>query len=152
MKDFFFLVLGLAIIFGSVFLYSKGSEWAAVRENRVKIIKINDIRVRAEIADTSSLREQGLSGRRSLADGRGMLFVFNTAAQHGFWMKDMNFSIDIVWIDAGLRVAGVEKRISPETFPQIFYPPRAVKYALELPSGFSDVMGIDTGMEVFFEN
>ena len=63
-------------------------------------------------------------------------------------MKDMNFDIDIVWIDEKFNVVGVEKQVSPETFPQIFYPNQEVKYVLELPAGFTDKHRIDTGQYV----
>jgi uncharacterized membrane protein (UPF0127 family) len=50
-------------------------------------------------------------------------------------MKDMNFAIDIVWIDENFRVVDVDKEVSPETFPQVLYPDQAVGYVLELPGG-----------------
>lgn len=145
MKNFFFLVLGLIIIFGSVFLFF---ERQTVNENETKVIKIGDTSIKVEVADTSETRTKGLSGKEILKDGTGMLFVFDSSAQYGFWMKDMNFAIDIVWIDENRRVIGIEKRVSPETFPQIFYPNQAIKYVLELPAGFTDKYRIDIGQYV----
>ena len=63
--------------------------------------------VRAEIAAGEAAREQGLSGRASLAEDRGMLFVYPDRIERTYWMKGMRFAIDIVWIDRG-RVTGVE--------------------------------------------
>lgn len=74
-----------------------------------------------------------------------MLFIFETPGQHGFWMKDMNFSIDIVWIDENLQIVGIDKNIAPETFPNIFYPNQLVKYVLEIPAGYSDAHRIGLG-------
>ena len=148
MKNFFFLILGLVIILGSIFLFF---ERPLVKENRIEIIKINDVSVKVEVVKTPETRAQGLSDRKILPDGTGMLFVFDEPAQYGFWMKDMNFAIDIVWIDERLRVIGIEKRVSPDTFPQIFHPNQAVKYVLELPAGFTENRGIDIDQVIFFD-
>lgn len=142
MKSFFYLVVGLVIILGSVFLFLKQP---TVRDGQVKIVKINDASIKAEIVRTPEARQKGLSGREVLSDGSGMLFVFDSPARHGFWMKNMNFAIDIVWIDDEFRVVGMEKEVSPETFPQIFYPSQPVKYVLELPAGFLEKHYIDIG-------
>lgn len=148
MKNFFFLVLGLTIVLGSLFLFLERS---LIGENRIKIVKINDVEIAVEVADTTEARAQGLSGRESLPESSGMLFAFNHPARYGFWMKEMKFAIDIVWISEERRVVGVTKEILPETFPQIFYPSRAVKYVLELPAGWAEARDIDIGTSVYFK-
>ena len=145
MRNSFFLILWLIIIFGSVFLFFQRP---ATRENQIKIIKINDISVKVEVADTSETRIKGLSGRKIMPTDTGMLFVFESSESYGFWMKDMNFAIDIVWVDEDLYIIGIEKRVLPETFPQVFYPKSLAKCVLELPAGFADKYRIDTGQYV----
>jgi len=49
-----------------------------------------------------------------------MLFVFEEPKIRSFWMKDMSFPIDIIWVDEGLEIVGIEKRISPNTYPKTF--------------------------------
>lgn len=56
------------------------------------------------VADTPSERSLGLSGKSALENDEGMLFVFRENGRYGFWMKDMKFSIDIVWIDENRRI------------------------------------------------
>lgn len=148
MRNLFFLIIGLAIIFGTVFLFFK---YQTINKSEIKIIKIGDTRLRVEIADTFETRTKGLSGRESLPDGRGVLFVFDKPDKYGFWMKNMNFAIDIIWIDESFEVVGIREKLTPETFPEIFYPPRRVKYVLELPAGFSQNQGIDIGSMMYFE-
>ena len=148
MKNLFFLIVGLALIFGSFFLFFE----RALEENRIQTIRINDAFIRVEIADTEVARSQGLSHRQVLKNGTGMLFVFDSPSRYGIWMKNMNFPIDIVWIDEEFRIAGIEKSVSPETFPEIFYPDNPIKYALELPAGFLDTQGIGAGAIVHFED
>ena len=137
--------MGLIIIFGSFFLFLQPTPTAL---NQQKIIKINDREITAEVADTAETRSKGLSGRGSLQEGTGMLFIFDSPAQYGFWMKDMNFAIDIVWIDDNLRIVDIEKKVTPETFPQVFYPDQPVKYVLELPTGAVDKYQIATGIVI----
>lgn len=107
-------------------------------------------RINIEIASTSASREQGLSGRTSLPPDAGMLFVFENPGVYGFWMKDMSFPIDIVWITEAKTVAGVTSRLSPETYPNVFGSPLAILYVLELNSGGADKYGIATGTKLVF--
>lgn len=142
MKNSFLLFLGLLVILGSIFVFVERLQVAA---NPTKIIEINGRSIKVEVADNSLTREKGLSNRRTLAPGTGMLFVFDGSAQYGFWMKDMRFAIDILWINEQLRVVEIEKNVSPKTFPKIFYPKSQILYALELPAGTADNYRIDIG-------
>ena len=101
MRNSFFLILGLIIIFGSFFLFLRQTPTVL---NQQKIIEINDKEIAVEVAATAETRSKGLSGRGSLEEGTGMLFIFDSPAQYGFWMKDMNFAIDIVWIDEKFHI------------------------------------------------
>lgn len=106
--------------------------------------------LKAIVASTTEARARGLSGFASLPKDSGMLFVFQTAGVIGFWMREMNFPIDIVWIDADKRVSGVAPGISPETYPEIFYPREEIMYVLELNSGGAKEYGIATGTKLVF--
>jgi uncharacterized protein len=106
--------------------------------------------IRAIVASTSPARERGLSGTPSMPKDSGMLFVFPTAGVYGFWMKDMAFAIDMVWIDADKNVSGVALGVSPETYPEIFYPTTDVRYVLELNARASLDYGIATGTKLVF--
>jgi uncharacterized protein len=147
MRDLFFLVLGFVIIFGSIFLVLRED---LIDENQVKVIKVGDASIQVEVVNTLETRARGLSGRKSLPDNTGMLFVFDQSGEYGFWMKKMNFAIDIVWIDENYLVVDIEESISPDTFPQVFYPTREIKYVLELPTGAVDKYQIATGTVVQF--
>lgn len=111
-------------------------------------VRVGDKIISVEVADTDTLRTQGLSGRDSLPPNSGMLFIFETPSKYGFWMKDMNFPLDIVWIDESWQVVGVDRLINPDTFPKVFYPNSAVKYVLEINSGETSMLGIDTGSKL----
>ena len=106
--------------------------------------------VSVEVAATPAARERGLSGRASLAAGEGMLFVFDNDGNWGFWMKDVNFPIDIIWADSAGRVVTVLPSVSPNTYPQVFYPSLPARYVLETPAGFAATNNIYEGVRMAF--
>lgn len=107
----------------------------------------------AEVADTPQSRAQGLSGRTGLKEDEGMLFVFDQPGKYGFWMKDMLFPIDMVWISADGTVVYVEQNISPDTYfnsepPQTFVNEASAKYVLELSANQAEKYGLYLGAKV----
>lgn len=90
-----------------------------------------------EVADTPEKRTQGLSGRESIADNYGMLFIFSEPAYHGFWMKDMRVPIDIIWISSTGTIVHIEHELSPDTYPDVFTPPSPARYVLETRAGYA---------------
>ncbi len=114
-----------------------------------KAIQVGDALVMAEVASTPELRAQGLSGRASLTEGEAMLFVFEQEGSPGIWMKDMQFSIDILWADSEGTIITIKDNVSPDTYPQSFYPNRAeARYVLEVPAGFFSRYDIAEGMKI----
>ncbi|OGL79726.1 hypothetical protein A3F28_00065 [Candidatus Uhrbacteria bacterium RIFCSPHIGHO2_12_FULL_57_11] len=104
--------------------------------------------VSALIADTPEKRSKGLGGRRSLGTDEGMLFVFDEAAQYGFWMKDMKFAIDIIWINDG-KIVDIAPNVQPPSSPDdelTSYLPRLPADAvLEVAAGFVQKSGVKIG-------
>jgi uncharacterized membrane protein (UPF0127 family) len=106
-----------------------------------------------EMATTTIEEARGLSFRTSLAEGTGMLFTFNPGIQN-FWMKDMNFPIDIIWISQG-KVAGFVENAKPEPGVSlmrltIYTSPDNVDRVLEVNAGIVAKDGIKAGDEVSF--
>jgi uncharacterized membrane protein (UPF0127 family) len=91
-----------------------------------------------ELAVTPDERAQGLMGRGGLDEGAGMLFVFGEEGNHSFWMKDMRFPIDIVWISSDMHVVYVSSYTQPcdegSPCPSIT-PPANARYVLEVGAG-----------------
>src|SRR3989344_805121 len=81
-------------------------------------VTIGSTKIEVEIASTPAQYKLGLSGRESLVEGQGMLFVFTQPNRDGFWMKDMHFSLDILWADSNGKIITIAHDISPSTFPQ----------------------------------
>ena len=118
-------------------------------QDRYRIVYISNNKVVAELAITSQQMTQGLSGREKLADGHGMLFIYDGYYLPKFWMKNMKFPLDIIWIKDDL-VAGVAKDLPPEgEQPQQTYEPLTfINYVLEVPAGYVDKFGIKIGDKV----
>lgn len=100
-------------------------------------IYFGHVQMRASVADTSSTREKGLSGTPSLPIGIVKLFVFDESVVAPFWMKDMNYPIDILWLDADKKIIFIAPNLSPETYPATFGPTGPSRYVIEAPAGFT---------------
>lgn len=99
----------------------------------------------AEVADTNELRQKGLSGRKSLDADKAMLFTFDAPDYYGFWMKNMKFPIDIIWLDAARKIIYMEKDVRPESYPEGFRPDKKASYVIEFSAGIADELGLRLG-------
>lgn len=109
--------------------------------------------VAVEIADTPALRERGLSGRQGLASGHGMLFLFGRTDRYGFWMKDMLFPIDIIWIRDGAVVDFMTDvpPVPAGVVPPSYFAREPIDAVLEVPAGFCRERGLRIGLPVRVE-
>ncbi|MEI8249043.1 MAG: DUF192 domain-containing protein [Candidatus Taylorbacteria bacterium] len=114
------------------------------------VIKVPRGIIYVEIAQTEAQKSLGLSYRRGLATSSGMLFVFGEPTKPSFWMKDMNFPLDMVWIDSHKKIVSITKHISPDTYPQTFQPPAPVSFVLEIQAGDADRFKLATGTQLTF--
>lgn len=121
-------------------------------ERRVVTVHADRGTVRALVADTADLRARGLSGLDQLAHGWGMWFEFDTTGSHVFWMRGMRFSIDIIWMDAGLQVVHIVRAapVPPTDAASADLPRYAPsggnsRYVLEIAAGSAEELGIDLG-------
>ena len=108
-------------------------------------ITIGDTKIEVEIADTAESRAQGLSGRTSLPENSGLLFIFTESSQPGFWMKEMNFPIDIIWLDESWKIVDLTIEARPEKYPEIYLPRSPVHYVLEVNAGFISAHNLKIG-------
>lgn len=113
-------------------------------------IVVGDRRIPVSIADSEEERQIGLSNTKSLAQGTGKLFVFEEIGTYGFWMKDMSYPIDIVWVDQNYKVVSVTT-ITPESYPEVFYPSSEIKYVLELNSGEAKIFDLVPESKIFIK-
>jgi uncharacterized membrane protein (UPF0127 family) len=108
--------------------------------------------ITAEIADDDYKRQQGLMFRESLTDDRGMLFVFQVEDKYSFWMKNMLIPLDIIWISRDLRIVDISTNVKPCAGAcENIIPKQAVKYVLEVKSGFVSKHKLNLGDQVFLD-
>lgn len=114
-------------------------------------VKIGNTEVRAEIADTIIKRTKGLMFRKSLPENEGMLFVFDKEDYHGFWMMNMSFPIDIIWINKDKKVVDILKDAQPcGLICSTHKPKEKTMYVLEVNANFTEKHGIKVGSTLEF--
>jgi uncharacterized membrane protein (UPF0127 family) len=104
--------------------------------------------MKVELALTKEEQAQGLSGRNELRETEGMLFIFPQSGKYNFWMKDMNFPIDMIWVGEDMKVIYIKKDARPESYPEMYGPAKGeqdAKYVLEVVSGFSEKNNLKEG-------
>ena len=163
-KKYITAFLIVIIFFLGVFLFVKHfsknsiittSPPVAVAETseNIKYVEIGGQKVKVDLALTVAEQEHGLSGRLSLSPDTGMLFVFNEPSTPLFWMKVMNFPIDMIWITPDMKVDYIKKDALPDLYPQTYGPSASdgeAEYVLETTSDFSDNNNLKIGDSVGF--
>ncbi|HSX44401.1 MAG TPA: DUF192 domain-containing protein [Candidatus Saccharimonadales bacterium] len=103
-----------------------------------------------ELASTPSKQLQGLSGRSSLPLDHAMLFVFQAAGQDCFWMKDMHFPLDIIWLNDQKQAVYIKENATPQSYPEQFCPDKLARYVVEVNAGVAKGAGLKLGDTVRF--
>lgn len=140
-KIILILILSFVIIAAAFFFWPAPA--VSVRDN---FLTIRGQQFFVEVARTTTEQSRGLSGHAPLAADAGMLFPFPTGSMPGFWMKDMLFPIDIIWIADG-RVVGFVERVMPDDRADrmTYYPPQPIDAVLEVAAGTVTRLGIQIG-------
>ena len=131
-----FLLLILFVVVAVIWILFSAFSRKRVMEQRPQVT-IGNATFNVEIADNVAKRARGLSGRDSLKENEGMLFLFNQPAVQNFWMKEMNFPIDIVWIMDDRVVGFAENASMPVTGEElpIYSSPELADKVLEINAG-----------------
>src|SRR5918992_2824456 len=109
-------------------------------------VTMNGLVLVADIAATDEQRTKGLSVKDRLGENEAMLFVFDNEAEHSFWMKNMKFPIDIIWLDSDKTIVHIEHNLQPCSFELLCptYKPNVESlYVLETVGGFAEKYDID---------
>lgn len=101
--------------------------------------------VQLDYANTPEQRAQGLSGRDQLPVGHGMLFNFPAPGVQCFWMKDMRFAIDMIWLDANNKIVTIKSNAMPDSYPESFCPNSEASKVIELPAGTAERNQLNVG-------
>ena len=110
-------------------------------------------KIPVEVADTLKKRSLGLGKRTSLKKGWGMLFVFEKRKPHRFWMKDMQFPLDIIWLD-NHRIVHIIHNAKPANSrdePEVMTSPVPVNFVLEIAAGHAEELKLKTGQRLKYK-
>ncbi len=113
-------------------------------------IEIGNNRLEVEIADTPLLQAKGLSGRASLPEKSGMLFVFSKPDIQKFWMAGMRFPLDIIWINDNtvLEIVTLNPPTAQAPAPESWSSKKFADRVLELNAGLAEKLGITVGTKI----
>lgn len=117
-------------------------------------VEIRGQKLIVELAVTQKEKERGLSYRNTLAPDHGMLFVYDHKERYGFWMQEIRFSLDFIWID-GKTVVDISKNVQIRDTNgrwTTLAPRQVVDKVLEVNAGTIDKLGIRVGDTVFIKN
>lgn len=143
MKPIYLFVIGIFITIGALYYRS---------HPLVSKVRINNTIISVDVAITDAQKQRGLGGRASMPMRSGMLFPYDHEEQFEFWMRDMLFPLDFVWIKNN-SVVDLSYQIPPPTRhskPMIVKPNMPVDMVLELNAGSITRFGIATGDAVQF--
>ncbi len=147
----FFIVLIVSVVTSLLFYLSYKNK----KVTPLPTVKINNLEIPVIVADTPEKKGQGLSGTSLLDSDKGMLFIFRDKSQPSFWMIDMNYPLDLVWISDN-KVAAIDANVpnpkpgTPASELPLYTPPVGIDYVLEVNAGFTEKHGIKVGDTVDF--
>jgi uncharacterized membrane protein (UPF0127 family) len=96
-------------------------------------VKLGTISYNLETASSTAAKENGLGRRGGMPASYGMLFPYAISGQECYWMKNMRFSLDMIWLDSSRKVVRVVSDISPGTYPKSYC--ALSQYVIELNAG-----------------
>ncbi len=146
------LVLGIIIV---AVLRFRGIDLLPQIGGNNATVTISEQKFSVEVADTDEERIKGLSERKSLEKDRGMLFIFEQKGKYGFWMRNVNFPLDLIYISDS-KIVDIIKNAEPKALDAkdipVFEPEVDANFVLEINGGLSDEFKFEIGNDVIFEN
>src|SRR3989339_1134253 len=135
--------VALAVLVVATFLL----RWQQYGFGRARVTLNDTVTLNVDVAASDSTRRRGLSGRDGLSGDAGMLFLFSEPEKYVFWMKDMKFPIEAIWIRDG-QVVDLSYGLLPPSEgepPRVFMPLEPAGAVLEVPAGFIERHDIRLG-------
>lgn len=117
--------------------------------NLIRNIKVNNIELIVEIADTLPQQVTGLKNRRFLGENYGMLFIFKNPQKLNFWMQDTFIPLDIAYIDQDKKIKEIYS-LNPLDTKMIYSKSENIRYALEVNQGWFKTNNINIDDKIEF--
>lgn len=143
------VILGAALVIAITFIVMAFLLLFTPRpaESLVADIRLGQHAFHVTIAQTVAERERGLSGQRSLGVNEGMLFVFPSEGIYPFWMPNMHFPLDILWINHGkiVEIARLQAPSISHPETELHTPTQKADRVVELNAGSVEKFGLHLG-------
>ncbi len=138
--------IGIALLLFNFFRYSpsRSDAYAKLQPIGVKEATLGMSNLTLFIADTDEEKTRGLSGILNMDHNEGVLFQFDSAGRKIFWMKDMNFPLDFIYVRNG-QVVEIKEDISPDTYPNNIINTLPADIVIELNAGYARKYNIRAG-------
>ncbi|MCL5970248.1 MAG: DUF192 domain-containing protein [Patescibacteria group bacterium] len=104
MKKMFIILTGIFILIILILNFSLSKKTPSVT--------INGKTFYVDVAKSDSEHEKGLSVYNKIPEDKGMIFIFKKPGYYAFWMKDMKFAIDIIYIRNN-KIVDIFQNVSP---------------------------------------
>lgn len=143
-------ILGITILFIGIFIFFN------THGSKISQITIDTHTFSVTLARTDAEKNQGLSGKQSLQKNSGMLFLFSSPDYYSFWMKDMKFPLDIIYIQNNKIVTIFQNVPAPSSqnlqaqLP-IYKPTVPADRVLEINAGLANIYNFHVGDTVIFK-
>lgn len=112
----------------------------------VNYVKINGKKINVEVADTKEKQIEGLMYREKLDENSGMLFVYNDSKVRNFWMANMQFPLDMLFINESNAVIKIEDAgLCENKICNVYSSDIPAMYVLEVNTNFTEENNIKTG-------
>ncbi len=134
---------------GSIFFAS----YSVAQQDLNYKVCYKDVCFKTEVMSTPAQREQGLMFRETLPEKQALLFEFEANGRFAFWMKNVKFPIDMIWIDENKTIVHIEANVPPcQKDPcQVYVPAVYARYVLEIPAGAAKDADMQPGGQFSFE-
>ena len=129
-------VVIVAVVYVFYFQYS-------IHQNKIVPIDLNGHKLHVELVSSKDKLEKGLGGRADMCSNCGMLFEFQLPGKYSFWMKGMQFPLDLIWIYQK-KIVHIEKNI-PASYDGMLVPAQDADMVLEINAGILDQFQVKIG-------
>lgn len=168
MKTVFISFLAILLIVGAFFFLKKDTSQKEAERKETEVYAEPIVyrdgsltlpsgeEIALAVAEKSEDRVRGLSKQKEIKEGEGLLFIFSEDKKHGIWMRDMYFSIDIIWLDKDWKVVDYKENATPESFrsvtdAEVFFPETEARYVLEMAAGSIKKLNLQQNDEVIIK-
>jgi len=148
LKIILFFAAAIILLLSIFFIYGSNK----IKTDTPTAAIINGKKINLEVARTEKETARGLGNRDSLEGDRGMLFLFSHSDYYTFWMKDMRFSIDIIWLQDD-TIVDISKNVPFEPGVnleklKLYQTRQKANRVLEVNAGFTDKNSIKIGDKI----